>query len=51
MGRGGWKTVRRRCAGIEVVYREDSEDDPGEVIASGHLVDDRPDYIGKSSEC
>ena len=47
MGRGGWKIVRRHCAGVEVVDREDSEDNSCQVIASGNLIDDRPDYFGK----
>ena len=38
---------RRVRAGVEVVDREDGEDNSCQVIASGNLIDDRPDYFGK----
>ena len=47
MGRGGWKIVRRHCAGVEVVDREDGEDNSCQVITSRNLVDNRPDYMVK----
>ena len=43
--------VSRCRAGVEVVDREDSEDNSCQVIASRNLIDDWPDYFGKGFEC